>query len=502
MAAFDKYFSDTYDLVDLIKNTAKSFVALVYDKNAKRLCTMKQRNLRSLNLYKILKDSSNPHIPQIYRLFERDGKLIVIEEHIDGQSLEELLTYQMPVFSEKLALNILLQLCDCLAILHKDNIINRDIKPSNIMLTKDNQVKLIDFSIARIFKPDSVNDTEFLGTRGYAAPEQFGLFDVGQSDPRADIYALGVTIKELLGKDYHGWLSGILNRCTDLSPDRRYQSVTYLTQSIKRTRKLHLFKRFTLVAVMTSALFALPQLITFNSSEEPSNNDSALEDVVIAEQTNLNEGTTNINSETAIQPSSSILNDNIANQLINFTNNPQNLNPTPKSTDNSNVQIPPSIETPTPQTSSTPQQNSNKTSKRPKLLLYINGKLSENWSEHSTAGYIYISDTDGYQNWQQNNRGSFLFPANWSALLRIQNHTNSDIINSHLNVSLGGNDEFSIEIPTIKAGQSFDVDIPIANKVALYVLGSDNIHGKINIFLRSSNDEYIAGLQREIEIKK
>ena len=264
---------------------------------------------------------------------------------------------------------------------------------------------------------------------------------------------------------------------------------------------------FILIAAITSVLFALPQLITFNSSEEPSNIESALEDVVIAEQTNLDESSTNTNSETAIQPSSSILNDNIANQLINFTNNPQNLNPSPQSNDNSNVQIPFSINITTPQTSTSPISNESEkpdyeVKESPTLLLYINGKLSENWSEHSTAGYIYISDTDGYQNWQKNDRGSFLFPANWSALLRIQNHTNNDIINSQLNVSLGGNDEFYIEIPTIKAGQSFDVDIPIANKVALYVLGSDNIHGKINIFLRSSNDEYIAGLQREIEIKK
>ena len=57
-------------------------------------------------------------------------------------------------------------------------------------------------------------------------------------------------------------------------------------------------------------------------------------------------------------------------------------------------------------------------------------------------------------------------------------------------------------MPTIKADQTLDVDIPIANKAALCVLGSNNIHGEIDIFLHSSNDEYIAGLQRKIEIKK
>ena len=91
-------------------------------------------------------------------------------------------------------------------------------------------------------------------------------------------------------------------------------------------------------------------------------------------------------------------------------------------------------------------------------------------------------------------------------MLRIQNHTNSDIVNSHLNISLGKsgkgrNDKFSIDVPIIKAGQSLDINLPIANKVALYALGVNNIHGNIEIFLRTSDDKYIAGLQREIKIK-
>ena len=59
----------------------------------------------------------------------------------------------------------------------------------------------------------------------------------------------------------------------------------------------------------------------------------------------------------------------------------------------------------------------------------INGKLSENWSEDPTAGYIYISDKDGYKIWQRNEKGNFLFPASWNALLGIQNHTNYYIKN-------------------------------------------------------------------------
>ena len=488
MTAFNKYLGNTYDLVDLIKDTEKDFVALVYDKHSKRLCAMKQRDLHSAELYKLLQICNNPHIPQIYRMFERDGKLIVIEEHIDGQSLEELLDYQSSIFNEKFALNILLQLCECLEPLHQLNIINRDIKPSNIMLTKDNSVKLIDFGIARIYKPDNLADTEFLGTRGYAAPEQFGLFDVGQSDPRTDIHALGVTIKELLGKDYRGWLSEILERCTDLNPARRYQSIPDLAQGIKRARKSWLFKRFILIGAITSALFALPQLINFKTTEEHS-------EPIKSDSSNITatEPESAVDTQTSDTESSSTLGNDIANQLIDFTKSQS-------SDDISNVQFPILPKNPPTITNSTEQFD-----EYPQLLLYINGKLSENYSPHSTAGYIYLTEVDGYKNWQRNDKGDFLFPANWSATLKIVNHTNKDVLSPHISITFGNRknpqNNFYIEIPTIKAGQSVDVNIPLANNIALYVLGDNNIHGQIAIKLESPSGQYPM-LIRKIDIKR
>ena len=153
MDFLERYLGDTYELVDTLKDSEQSFVAAVYDKRARRLCMMKRRDLRSRQIYQTLKELDNPHVPQIYRLFECEGKLIVIEEHIDGQTLEEILIYQPERLDETLAEKILLQLCECLAALHEKNIIHRDLKPSNILLTEKNFVKLIDFGIARIFKP-------------------------------------------------------------------------------------------------------------------------------------------------------------------------------------------------------------------------------------------------------------------------------------------------------------------------------------------------------------
>jgi serine/threonine-protein kinase len=93
---------------------------------------------------------------------------------------------------------IVLQLCKVLEYLHTLNppVIFRDLKPGNVMLTGKNEVKLIDFGIARFFKPGQTRDTVNLGTPGYAAPELYG--GAGQSDPRTDVYSLGVLLYQML----------------------------------------------------------------------------------------------------------------------------------------------------------------------------------------------------------------------------------------------------------------------------------------------------------------
>lgn len=242
MNYFERYLGDTYEIVDTLKNSAQSFVATVYDKRARRLCTLKRRELNSLPIYRTLKEIDEVHIPKIYRLFERDEKLIVVEEYIDGQTLEEFLLYRPNDIDEDFAEKILLQLCECLTAIHSRNIIHRDLKPSNIMLTEENFVKVIDFGIARTFKAESSADTEILGTRGYAPPEQFGIFDLGQTNQASDIYSLGVTIKILLGENYDGRLKNILDKCTALKPSDRFQTATELQSAI--TDKKNYLEKF------------------------------------------------------------------------------------------------------------------------------------------------------------------------------------------------------------------------------------------------------------------
>lgn len=84
------------------------------------------------------------------------------------------------------------QLCDVLRYLHERNYVYRDMKPGNILLRPDGRLALIDFGTMRVYKPGKAGDTVCLGTRGYAAPEQFG--GMGQTDARTDIYGLGATL--------------------------------------------------------------------------------------------------------------------------------------------------------------------------------------------------------------------------------------------------------------------------------------------------------------------
>lgn len=257
MSAFEKFLGNNYDFLETIKSDEKNFVARIFDKSAKKLCVLKYRNSNSHDLYKILKSLNNSHIPEIFRLFEYDNKLIVIEEHIDGQTLDELLNYNIKNFDEKLTENIFLQICDCLKILHEKNIIHRDLTLSNIMLTKNNFVMLTDFGIARIYDSEKITDTEFLGTEGYAAPEQYGLFDLEQSDSRTDIFNLGMSMKKLLGENYHGRLEKILNRCTNLNPDARYQNISDLIRDIKRSKKFFYTKKIAQISIIAIGIFLL-----------------------------------------------------------------------------------------------------------------------------------------------------------------------------------------------------------------------------------------------------
>jgi serine/threonine protein kinase len=145
----------------------------------------------------LLVQLNHPNLPQVSDFFEEGTKTYLVMEFIKGKTLEQVSDDADGPLDEALVMGWALQLCSVLQYLHNRQppVIFRDMKPSNVMVTGDNQLKLIDFGIARVFKVSATKDTTLLGSQGYAPLEQYGR---GQSDPRSDIYALGATLYHLL----------------------------------------------------------------------------------------------------------------------------------------------------------------------------------------------------------------------------------------------------------------------------------------------------------------
>ncbi len=219
-----------------IHSSARGMIELVRGEE-----TFIRRTVYSENtVYNALKFHKSPYLPKIYSVEVTDGKTIVCEEYVDGKP---------PVCSElsaKKAEKIMIQLCSALEAIHKLGIVHRDVKPSNILLCGDGNIKLIDFEAARVFKDDSENDTCYLGTRGYAPPEQYGF---AQTDFRTDIYAAGQTMKVLLGElSEKPRYKRIIARCTELDPNKRYRNAAELKRAV-----LNIHRNAVLVPIFSTA---------------------------------------------------------------------------------------------------------------------------------------------------------------------------------------------------------------------------------------------------------
>src|SRR5436305_11539975 len=140
----------------------------------------------------------HPNLPRIHDHFTENDRSYLVMDFIDGETLEEYLDKRGhdPLPIERV-LDWAEQLCDVLSYLHNHQppIIFRDLKPANVMISESGHVYLIDFGIARFFKPGKQHDTVALRSPGYAAPEQYGK---AQSTPRSDIYSLGALLHHLL----------------------------------------------------------------------------------------------------------------------------------------------------------------------------------------------------------------------------------------------------------------------------------------------------------------
>lgn len=218
-----------YDTLRVLKQSPRGTVSVVRHKKSGTRYVFR-RYSGSGEVYRRLLPVLCPHLPQIMEAAEQDGQTAVLEEYVQGDTLAELLMGAR--LTEREARQVTMQLCQALHVLHSMGAVHRDVKPENVILRGSDAV-LIDFDAARIYKVASESDTQVLGTTGFAAPEQYGIF---QSDERADIFSLGVLLNIMLtGKHPSremaaGKMGRIVCKCTMTAPEQRYQSARALME--------------------------------------------------------------------------------------------------------------------------------------------------------------------------------------------------------------------------------------------------------------------------------
>lgn len=181
------------------------------------------------SIYRFLLENPINHMPQLIGVYEGDNNLIIIEEYIEGKTLEEIL--QTKPLDEPLAIKITKDICRILTTLHnlEHPIIHRDIKPSNIIISSDGEVYLLDMNVAKWYK-DEPEDTKLLGTLYYAAPEQLG-YGFSASSEKSDMYAVGMLLNVMLtGKmpkeeKAQGAVWSIVEKCISMEPEKRYTAI-------------------------------------------------------------------------------------------------------------------------------------------------------------------------------------------------------------------------------------------------------------------------------------
>ena len=236
----------------------------------------------------ILKNVDHPVLPRIVDIINQDGTIYVVMDFIEGETISERLKAE-GAQPQELVIEWGLQLASALNYLHnmKPPVIYRDMKPSNVMIKPEGGVKLIDFGTAKEYDVENNADTTALGTRGYAAPEQFGDSKgrgIYNTDERTDIYNLGATLYHIVTgknpceppyeiKPIREWnpslssgLEKILLKCTQANPNDRYQNCSELMYALEHYNELddeyRKGNRKKLAVFITSATLTLAAGIT------------------------------------------------------------------------------------------------------------------------------------------------------------------------------------------------------------------------------------------------
>lgn len=213
---------------------------------AMKVCDKKNRHYSPVMRENILTEPymmqklDHPAIPKVIDIIEDEDSIFIVRDYIEGETLETIARMYGAQPADKV-IEWGKQMCSALGYLHSQNppLIYRDMKPANVILKPDGTIRFIDFGIMRAYKPNQSSDTCCLGTKGYAAPEQFGG---SQTDARTDIFGLGMTMFRLVtginpteppyetkpiclvNPNLPKGLEYIISKCTQPNPAERYQS--------------------------------------------------------------------------------------------------------------------------------------------------------------------------------------------------------------------------------------------------------------------------------------
>ena len=220
-----------FEMHELLKKSERGTVSLIRHRTSNERFILRSFTGNAEVYHKLLSYESCS-LPKIFEVASDEGKNIVLEEYIQGDNMGVML--KDALFTSKETRNIVKQHCCALWVLHSMEAVHRDVKPENVVLRGSNAV-LIDFDAARFHKDTRQNDTEILGTTGFAAPEQYGL---SQSDTYSDIYSLGILINTMLTGQHpstrlaDGRWGRIVTKCTQVNPAKRYKNVLRLLDEL------------------------------------------------------------------------------------------------------------------------------------------------------------------------------------------------------------------------------------------------------------------------------
>lgn len=222
-----------YTFIKNIKRTECMIINVLENKHNKTRILVKYITGKA-TVYSKLLNIKHDNIPIVYEVVADDNRCIIVEEYIDGITVGEVL--ETGLYTADGVYKVVYELCEALYTLHNQGIVHRDIKPENIIISKDGHIKLIDFNISRINIEKQDRDTVVLGTTGFAPPEQYGISD---TDARSDIYSIGILINVMLTGEHpskkmcSGKWQKIVNKCTQINPDERFQNVEELVRNMK-----------------------------------------------------------------------------------------------------------------------------------------------------------------------------------------------------------------------------------------------------------------------------